>query len=41
MKRLLTLALVLVPLLSMAQDDLYFTPSKKAKEAAQKGLRHR
>ncbi len=36
MKRLLTLALVLVPLLSMAQDDLYFTSSKKAKEAAQK-----
>ncbi|MBO7570491.1 MAG: hypothetical protein J6T11_09145 [Bacteroidaceae bacterium] len=36
MKRLLTLALVLVPLLSMAQDDLYFTSSKKAKEDAQK-----
>ena len=36
MKRLLTLALVLLPLLSMAQDDLYFTSSKKAKEAAQK-----
>ena len=36
MKKLLTLALILVPLLSMAQDDLYFTPSKKAKEAAQK-----
>ena len=36
MKRLVTLALILVPLLSMAQDDLYFTSSKKAKEAAQK-----
>ncbi len=36
MKRFLTLALVLVPLLSMAQDDLYFTSSKKVKEAAQK-----
>jgi len=36
MKRLLLLAFVLVPLLSMAQDDLYFTSSKKAKEAAQK-----
>lgn len=36
MKRLLLLTFVLVPLLSMAQDDLYFTSSKKAKEAAQK-----
>ena len=36
MKRLVTLAVILVPLLSMAQDDLYFTSSKKAKEAAQK-----
>ena len=36
MKRLLTLALVLLPLFGMAQDDLYFTSSKKAKEAAQK-----
>ena len=33
MKRLFTLALAIVPLLSMAQDDLYFTSSKKAKEA--------
>lgn len=31
MKRLLTLALAIVPLLSMAQDDMYFTPSKKDK----------
>ena len=31
MKRLLTLALFVIPLLSMAQDDLYFTSSKKAK----------
>ncbi len=36
MKRLLTLALVVVPLLGVAQDDLYFTSSKKAKQAAQK-----
>lgn len=36
MKRLLTLAFVLVPLLGMAQDDLYFTSSRKAKEAAQR-----
>ena len=36
MKRFLTLALVMLPLLGMAQDDLYFTSSKKAKEAAQK-----
>ncbi|MBR1667283.1 MAG: hypothetical protein IJ693_03270 [Bacteroidaceae bacterium] len=36
MKRLLTLALVIVPLLGMAQDDLYFTSSKKAKEEALK-----
>lgn len=36
MKRLLALAFVMVPLLGMAQDDLYFTSSKKAKEAAQK-----
>lgn len=35
MKRILTLALVLLPLLSMAQDDLYFTSNKKAKQAAQ------
>ncbi len=38
MKRLLTLALVLVPLLSMAQDDLYFTPSKKAKGTVQQQM---
>lgn len=31
MKRLLTLALAVVPLLGFAQDDMYFTPSKKAK----------
>ena len=31
MKRLLTLALAIIPLLSMAQDDMYFTPSKKDK----------
>ncbi len=36
MKRLLTLILVIVPLLGMAQDDLYFTSSKKAKEETQK-----
>ena len=34
MKRLLTLALFVIPLLSMAQDDLYFTSSKKAKAEA-------
>lgn len=34
MKRLLTFALMLIPLLGMAQDDLYFTSSKKAKEEA-------
>ncbi|MBP5375989.1 MAG: hypothetical protein J6Y38_06625 [Bacteroidaceae bacterium] len=38
MKRLLTLALILVPLLSMAQDDLYFTPSKKAKGTVQQQM---
>lgn len=31
MKRFLTLILAIVPLLAMAQDDLYFTPAKKAK----------
>ncbi len=31
MKRFLTLILAIVPLLSMAQDDLYFTPSNKSK----------
>lgn len=36
MKRLLTMALVVLPLLCMAQDDLYFTSSKKAKQKAQK-----
>lgn len=36
MKRFLALILILFPLLSMAQDDLYFTSSKKVKEAAQK-----
>ena len=36
MKRLLILALAVVPVLAMAQDDLYFTSSKKAKEKAQK-----
>ena len=36
MRRFLLLALTLVPMLSMAQDDLYFTSSKKEKEAAQK-----
>lgn len=36
MKRLLILALVILPMLAVAQDDLYFTSSKKAKEAAQK-----
>lgn len=36
MKRFLALTLILFPLLSMAQDDLYFTSSKKVKEAAQK-----
>lgn len=36
MKRFLTLAFILLPMLSMAQDDLYFTSSKKAKQAAQK-----
>ena len=35
MKRLLTLFLAIVPLLSMAQDDLYFTSSKKEKEKRQ------
>ena len=34
MKRLLTFALFVIPLLSMAQDDLYFTSSKKAKAEA-------
>lgn len=32
MKKLLALALVLLPLAGLAQDDLYFTPSKKAKK---------
>ncbi len=36
MKRFLTLALIAIPLLGMAQDDLYFTSSKKAKAEAQK-----
>ena len=36
MKRLLFLALSFVSLLTYAQDDMYFTSSKKAKEAAQK-----
>ena len=36
MKRFLALALMAIPLLSMAQDDLYFTSSKKAKAEAQK-----
>ena len=30
------MALVVLPLLCMAQDDLYFTSSKKAKQKAQK-----
>lgn len=44
MKRLLILAFVMVPLLSMAQDDLYFTASKKPKQVAAKttpGMRAR
>lgn len=32
MKRLLIMAFAIVPLLAMAQDDLYFTSSKKPKE---------
>ena len=36
MRRLLILALTIVPLFCVAQDDLYFTSSKKAKEAARK-----
>lgn len=36
MKRLFAMTLVVIPLLGMAQDDLYFTSSKKTKEAAQK-----
>ena len=35
MKRLLTIALAIVPFLGFAQDDMYFTPSKKAKKTAQ------
>ena len=36
MKRLLVLILAIVPMLAMAQDDLYFTSSKKTKEKEQK-----
>ena len=35
MKRLLTLALAIVPLLATAQDDLYFVPKKKNQQQEQ------
>ncbi len=39
MRNLLILAFTLLPLMGMAQDDLYFTSSKKAKEEALKKQR--
>ena len=39
MKRLLTFIFVLLPLFSFAQDDMYFTSSKKAKKEARRAKR--
>lgn len=41
MRRLFILTFIIVPLLCMAQDDLYFTSSKKAKESALKRQQER